>query len=924
MFDFDVSLSLLKNFNNDTLNESLNSNLSCKNFVFASIDSNSNLQVFVFTLGLLQVFVFLFICGKQLQGRYHLKKYGHQRDSVLLVPPYTSFIYLFAFTLLLYGVLNIVYDTRPYISKYRIDESVLWGIGNWYYHFVLDGLTIFLCFEGISRKRSMKAMWISLAFGFLIGILVSLASVVNHWTPNNDLIYGVYIQGVSEGILVVFYCAVFFAPKSWFHRRPAVYSYAFAWFVYHPIHMSLLLLMYFGHDWSFCAYAFITTLVWGVLKPLIFFQTLKNDQLFLVGEKTEDDFFFCSKKKNRLGNSEHMPLLSHSIEDRETESTFYDETFDLTRKTKMIGYFELTQKKVSNDLDEQEKKLSRTLGQGADGKVLHCTYKNKSVAVKILFSMCLTPQKIRDFCEENKLLSGIRHPNIVKMEGVCVYNQNIASVMEMAYGNLQEYLRTLCNSHTTLSERLPIAVDCARGLDYLHSLGIVHCDIKSLNYIVSKEVVSDWNEHDIHIWLALNGFECFISAFKKNGIKMGWDPINQRGLCQLGTYDKLLKVVGGKMTNEGMRLTEEGVCLLKEISELHNYLTSRHRMLIAKLIDVSSSRFIGTSTLSKNVHDYVSGLLLFAKPLSFSLLSERMSSRSETLSTKGTPQWMSPEHHNCDKEKIAYSPSFSSDIYSLAIVLWEIMTGEVPFGNSERLTISNLVLDNKRPKIPKNTIPAYADLVVKSWAQDPNDRPSAKEVLHNLERILRTQDLERTLEREKLWEYQDTPSEEDFAYTRRHGSMHTALNPTTIVSSYAGDQNVVVTQSSPKKSPSGKRIAPVRGKNQAVAYYNDTFQGDISATPQAAMLRDSDISSNCTSIALTKASGTDDAPLDDSVHDHEVETMLTFENTHISVEENSMMTFSPPNIDNSNEEGGEHADAMVHMGEMVTQKEQET
>ncbi|KLO11001.1 kinase-like protein [Schizopora paradoxa] len=96
-------------------------------------------------------------------------------------------------------------------------------------------------------------------------------------------------------------------------------------------------------------------------------------------------------------------------------------------------------------------------------------------------------------------------------------------------------------------------------------------------------------------------------------------------------------------------------------------------------------------------------------------------------------RWFAPEMPDGD--------STHSDIYSLAMTVLELMTGQVPF-NQTRRTTSVLIAatDGLRPERP--TDPAVEarglddrlwDLMNRCWAQEPEDRPSIKEVNDELE-----------------------------------------------------------------------------------------------------------------------------------------------------------------------------------------------
>src|SRR5260363_266173 len=75
----------------------------------------------------------------------------------------------------------------------------------------------------------------------------------------------------------------------------------------------------------------------------------------------------------------------------------------------------------------------------------------------------------------------------------------------------------------------------------------------------------------------------------------------------------------------------------------------------------------------------------------------------------------------------------ASDIYSLGIIMWEILYGKpVPFElNSKlqsKLQFQIRVCDGLRPHIYENTAKCYADLIKKCWNTEPKERPTAIEI----------------------------------------------------------------------------------------------------------------------------------------------------------------------------------------------------
>ncbi|RIB24809.1 kinase-like domain-containing protein, partial [Gigaspora rosea] len=74
--------------------------------------------------------------------------------------------------------------------------------------------------------------------------------------------------------------------------------------------------------------------------------------------------------------------------------------------------------------------------------------------------------------------------------------------------------------------------------------------------------------------------------------------------------------------------------------------------------------------------------------------------------------------------------SQAGDIYSLGIILWELVCGIPAFSNRAHCVI--LITDicnGLRPKTCHFAPPTYNDLLKKCWNQDPSERPSIYAVL---------------------------------------------------------------------------------------------------------------------------------------------------------------------------------------------------
>ncbi|XP_053326470.1 mitogen-activated protein kinase kinase kinase 20 isoform X1 [Spea bombifrons] len=108
--------------------------------------------------------------------------------------------------------------------------------------------------------------------------------------------------------------------------------------------------------------------------------------------------------------------------------------------------------------------------------------------------------------------------------------------------------------------------------------------------------------------------------------------------------------------------------------------------------------------------------------------ASRFHSHTTHMSLVGTFPWMAPE-------VIQSLPvSETCDTYSYGVVLWEMLTREVPFKGLEGLQVAWLVVEkNERLTIPSSCPRSFAELMRQCWDADSKKRPSFKQIISNLE-----------------------------------------------------------------------------------------------------------------------------------------------------------------------------------------------
>ena len=111
-----------------------------------------------------------------------------------------------------------------------------------------------------------------------------------------------------------------------------------------------------------------------------------------------------------------------------------------------------------------------------------------------------------------------------------------------------------------------------------------------------------------------------------------------------------------------------------------------------------------------------------------------LSSSSHTQG--GTARWMSPERINPERFGSKDGrPTISADCYALGMVIYETVSGKLPFHRHADLTVITKVLEGERPPQGGRFTNSLWNMLEQCWTPQPNDRPSVEDVLQCLEMV---------------------------------------------------------------------------------------------------------------------------------------------------------------------------------------------
>jgi serine/threonine protein kinase len=139
----------------------------------------------------------------------------------------------------------------------------------------------------------------------------------------------------------------------------------------------------------------------------------------------------------------------------------------------------------AHEVDLADLRIGECIGAGTTAEVFRASWHGTDVAVKKLRGPLPS-----EFQRELAVLSQFRHPHLVLFMGVStVGNPKIVSEL-CEGGTLFRLLHQQKELPLSWPQRLKIALDTAKGVNFLHRQRLVHRDLKSLNLLLAAKVIN--------------------------------------------------------------------------------------------------------------------------------------------------------------------------------------------------------------------------------------------------------------------------------------------------------------------------------------------------------------------------------------------------------------------------------------------------
>ncbi|GLC67062.1 hypothetical protein PLESTF_000510900 [Pleodorina starrii] len=353
----------------------------------------------------------------------------------------------------------------------------------------------------------------------------------------------------------------------------------------------------------------------------------------------------------------------------------------------------------------------RELGRGCFGSVWLARWRGVEVALKELLDQNCTDGPPNEVFAEAERLASLRHPCVIAFYGIVTAPGCYATVVEyLRMGSLKSGLSRLRKQGADISRRLraAIALQAARGMEYLHSQFMVHFDLKADNLLCD---LRDPGRPVVKIG------DLGLSKKKKESFVSG----NMRGTLPWmapelfpGGRERLQRERQGQGERERAGQKEE-----EEEEERQGGLWGGGN---------GGGGGRGSAAAVRRVSGY-GGVATVSAPTTPTAAAVAVAAAGG-----GTHGAVAPGGEFLDDDRV----NEKVDVFSFGVVLWEIwQLGEQPYSSYNLADIfAGVMTGSLRPGVPADCDQDWAELMQACWHDSPPARPSFTEIAERLDAIL--------------------------------------------------------------------------------------------------------------------------------------------------------------------------------------------
>lgn len=206
------------------------------------------------------------------------------------------------------------------------------------------------------------------------------------------------------------------------------------------------------------------------------------------------------------------------------------------------------------EVEPADLRLEEMVGSGTTAEVYRGSWFGTDVAVKKLRH---SGPLSMEFTRELSVLLRLRHPNLVLFMGAATSQAQPMIISEFcAGGTVFTLLHQRPMQTVSWAQRLKIALDVAKGMNFLHRRQVVHRDLKSLNLLLAGKVAN-----------ADQAVAVKISDFGLSRISSADTKVQACMTSGAGTYHWMApEVLDGHKYDEKVDVYSYGICLFELIS----------------------------------------------------------------------------------------------------------------------------------------------------------------------------------------------------------------------------------------------------------------------------------------------------------------------------------------------------------------------